>query len=52
MRTDAEIKYVDEGKSMNLSIFQKVGDLKAGQLLGILPILFAFWMTMGSFRDT
>ncbi len=52
VRTDAEIKYVEEGKSMKLSIVQKVGDLNACQLLGILPLLFAFWMTMKSFRDT
>jgi len=36
---------------MKLSIVQKVGIGNAGQLLGILALLFAFWMTMESFRD-
>ncbi len=52
VRTNAEIKYVEEGKSIKLSIVQKVGVRNAGHLLGILPLLFAFWMTMESFRDT
>ncbi len=49
VRTNAEIEYVEEGRSMKLSIVQKVGIGNAGQLLGILALLFAFWMTMESF---
>jgi len=35
---------------MKLSIVQKVGIGNAGQLIGILALLFAFWMTTESFR--
>ena len=51
MRNNAEIVYVEEGKPMKLSILQKVRIGNAGQLLGILALLFAFWMAMESFRD-
>lgn len=36
---------------MKLSIVQKVGIGNAGQLVGIIALLAAFWMTMESFRD-
>lgn len=36
---------------MKLSIVQKVGIGNAGQMVGIIALLFAFWMTMESFRD-
>ena len=35
---------------MKLSIVQKVGIGNAGQLIGIIALLFAFWMTTESFR--
>ena len=51
MRNNAEIVHVEEGKPMKLSILQKVRIGNAGQLLGILALLFAFWIAMESFRD-
>ena len=51
VRNNAEIVYVEEGKPMKLSILQKVRIGNAGQLLGILALLFAFWIAMESFRD-